>query len=137
MLVEYYYKTPPSQRQLRVGRSIQEIIATAMLQNHELHEAFDSVVITGVRVTADLKNATIFFSSSHLINQHRENEDTLQQKLNSIKWYFRSIIAKNMKTKHVPNIVFAYDTVGMQAYKMETLLDNISDMNGKKSTIND
>jgi ribosome-binding factor A len=123
---EFYYRKPPSQRQLRVGQTIREIIANAILRDCQLNDIFNGVTIVGVRVTPSLRNATVFFSSMYVLTQANINIDQLQKKMNSARGYFRNIIAKNMYMKYVPEIFFAYDKTSEKASKIELLLDSVS-----------
>jgi ribosome-binding factor A len=54
---------PPSQRQLRVGEQLKQIISETMRRGHFRNEAlidFSLVTVTEVRVSPDLKKATAY-----------------------------------------------------------------------------
>lgn len=109
-----------SQRQLRVGQEIRRILADIVIREGFLDEAHfqQSVTITEVVVSPDLKNATIF-----VMPLGGENSDVLMEALTSQIYHYRSVIAKQLRTKYVPNLFFKIDTSFDQAERIHTLLN--------------
>jgi ribosome-binding factor A len=109
-----------SQRQLRVGQEIRRILAEIVIREGFLDEANfqQSVTITEVQVSPDLKNATAFVMPLGGVNSDELIEDLTKQ-----IHYYRSVIAKQLKTKYIPNLYFKIDTTFDQAEKISRLLN--------------
>lgn len=109
-----------SQRQLRVGQEIRRILAEIVIREGFLDEANfqQSVTITEVQVSPDLKNATAFVMPLGGVNSDELIEDLTKQ-----IHHYRSVIAKQLKTKYIPNLYFKIDTTFDQAEKISRLLN--------------
>lgn len=109
-----------SQRQLRVGQEIRRILAEIITRDGFLDAAHfqQSVTITEVIVSPDLKNATLF-----IMPLGGDNSDVLIEALTSQIYHYRSIIAKQLRTKYVPNLFFKIDKTFDQAEKISNLLN--------------
>lgn len=117
-------KSPPGQRQLRVGEEIRHIIASALM-----HGGFDDpdlvdsslVTVTEVRISPDLKHAT-----AYVMMLGRSNEmGTILAALNGEAHHFQREIARVLKTRFTPKIVFKYDDSFNNAQRIESILYDI------------
>lgn len=95
-----------SMRQLRVGETMRRVLAEILTR-----EGF-SVTITEVRVSPDLRNATIFFLPPAALNVLESNCRRL-----------RSQIATDMRLKHTPSLTFAADRSLEAAQTVNRLLN--------------
>ena len=117
-------KTPnrdrgPSQRQLRVAEEIRHVLAGVMMRG-ELHDpALDgvSVTITEVRISPDLKNATVF----SLPLAGTKVDDVLKG-LNRSAPFLRSQVGKAMQLRYAPTLSFIADKSFDEAHHIEELL---------------
>ncbi len=96
----------PSQRQLRVGEELRHgiarILERASFRDPDL--AGVSITVTEVRVSADLKNATVF-----VIPLGGANGDAVISALRRAAPYFRGQIAREVRMKFVPTVSFEPD----------------------------
>jgi ribosome-binding factor A len=117
-------KTPhrdkgPSQRQLRVGEEIRHVLAGVMMRG-ELHDpalAGVSVTITEVRISPDLKNATVF---SLPLAGTKVGE--VLKGLNRSAPFLRSQVGKAMQLRYAPTLTFVADKSFDEAHHIEELL---------------
>ena len=109
----------PSQRQLRAGEVIRHALVE-ILQREPLRDpALDgvSVTVSEVRVSPDLKNATVFAAplgggaQGDVINA-----------LNRVAPYLRGLLGKKIDLKFTPALKFASDESFSEAQKIDALL---------------
>jgi len=109
----------PSQRQLRVGELIRHILAE-MFMRGEVHDpALDgvSVTVSEVRVSGDLKHATVFVAPLG----GRDLEKLLQA-LDRHKKFLRGAVGKQLTVKFTPELKFVADTSFDEARHIDELL---------------
>ena len=101
----------------RVGDLIRQVIGEMLLR--ELNDPrLESVTITGVEVTGDLKMATVFFSA--MGNQSRE-EASLHG-LQSATGYIRKKLGKELRLRYVPDLLFKVDQSFEYGSKIDRLI---------------
>ena len=108
-------------RQLRVAELIKKTIADVFAQKEIDSKIIleNFITISKVKVSPDLHNSTIFitvFQSSNI--------KKLLDELNMLAPKFRHIIAKSIKLKSAPQVIFRYDDTLEQADKINQLLKN-------------
>lgn len=117
---------PPSQRQLRVGEEIKHILSDLFLQNaqssyHPSLEESTSLTISEVKMSPDLKSATVYVASlgGSLTTEYIKN-------LNEIAPKLRFLMNKKLTMKYSPALYFkndsSYETVG----RLNNILHNIA-----------
>lgn len=110
-------KTPV--RQLRVAELIRKTIADSLshkeIDNQIILDHF--ITISKVKVSPDLLNATIFITVFQTTNINQ-----LLGELNQMAPKFRFLIAKSIKLKSAPQIIFRYDDTLEQVDKINQLL---------------
>tara|TARA_B100000614_G_scaffold245318_1_gene250301 strand:- start:672 stop:1013 length:342 start_codon:yes stop_codon:yes gene_type:complete len=79
------------------------------------------VTISGVRVSKDLRYSEIFFTSLD------KDVEKIEKELNKASSYMRSILAKKIHLKRLPSLKFTYDKSFSSSYKIESLLDTLSE----------
>jgi len=90
-----------------------------ILPNHENESKLpNSVTITYVDLSPDLRNATIFFMP---LGGLFKEETLLFFELQT--HYFKNIIAKKMKMRFIPNILFRVDKSFEYSKKIDSLLE--------------
>ncbi len=111
----------PSQRQLRVGEELRhvlsEIISRGGLSDPALADA--NLTVTEVRLSPDLRNATVFVIP--LGGAELENK---VEALNRASSYFRGQVARAIDLRNSPRLSFAADHSFDEASKIDTLLRN-------------
>jgi ribosome-binding factor A len=91
-------------RHLRVGDQIQRIIAQ-VISNKIQDSRMTLVTVSEVRVSRDLRNATVYTTSL------QENIDTmeLEKVLNHAAGLFRNEIGRQLKIYSIPRLKFVFD----------------------------
>jgi ribosome-binding factor A len=109
----------PSQRQLRVAEEIRHILARLLMRG-DLHDpalAGVSVTVSEVRISPDLKNATVFAMPL----SGKGVADVLKG-LNRSAPYLRSQVAQEIQLRYAPALTFIEDKSFDEAHHIEELL---------------
>ena len=109
----------PSQRQLRVAEEIRHILARVLMRG-ELHDpavAGVSVTVSEVRISPDLKNATVF-----AMPLSGKGVDDVLKGLNRSAPYLRSQVARALQLRYAPALKFIEDKSFDEAHHIEELL---------------
>ena len=109
----------PPQRQLRVGELIRRAMAD-ILQRGEVHDpALEGMVVTvpEVRVTPDLKLATIF-----LMPLGGKGADTVVATFERHRKFLRGEIAHRVNLRYAPDLRFQLDTSFEEGDRIDALL---------------
>ena len=111
----------PTQRQLRVGEEIRHalagIIARADFRDPDLIDA--SISVSEVRVSPDLRNATVFVS-----DLGGNNTDAVVDGLNRASGHVRHEYSRQSTTKYIPKFRFKRDESLDEALKINKLLQD-------------
>jgi ribosome-binding factor A len=111
------------QRQLRIGEELRHalsaIIAEDRLSDPDL--AGKMVTVTAVRISPDLRNATIFITPFALDQSVAETEK-LVRALNRAAGYFRGEMARQVEMRVSPQLRFKIDESFETANRIEQLL---------------
>lgn len=79
------------------------------------------VTLTGVRMSEDLKSATIYFTTF----PPAERERALVG-LESAGRYIKAHISRRLKLRYTPELQFSYDSTSEQAERVDSLLKQIA-----------
>lgn len=109
----------PSQRQLRVGEEVRLALARLFergdFRNPELAAAH--VTVTEVRASPDLRHMTVFVTPLG-----GGDAAALLAALRRAAPYLRTQVAKSVRTRYAPSLVFRADTTIDAAARLEALL---------------
>jgi ribosome-binding factor A len=109
----------PSQRQLRAGEllrhALAEIFRDEEIEDQEL--AGEIVTVAEVRVSPDLRHATVFASTLS-----GKSSDDLACALNRHQRFLRGELARRVELKYVPDLVFRGDHTAEEAGRIDELL---------------
>jgi ribosome-binding factor A len=112
-------KSGPSQRQLRVAEEIRHVLsgifARGEFRDPDLANAH--VTVTEVRIGPDLKRATAFFS-----RLGRSDADALVPSLVRAAPYLRGQVAKALRLRIAPELIFTPDLTLDHAMKIDELM---------------
>lgn len=86
------------------------------------------VSITNVNLTNDLSIATVFYT---VFGNDSQRENT-SRVFNEAKGYIRSLLAKQIKVKKVPELIFKYDVSLEEGEKIERILAEIREKEATK-----
>jgi ribosome-binding factor A len=109
----------PSQRALRVGEVIRHALAEA-LQRGDVHDpALEGVIVTvpEVRMTPDLKNATVF-----IVPLGGRGGDDILAAFERNNRYLRGVVAKKVNLRYAPNLRFRLDSSFDEGERVDALL---------------
>ncbi len=112
-------KRGPTQRQLRVAEEIRHVLA-GVFARHEFRDpelASADITVTEVRLSPDLKNATVFVA-----RLGRSDIDALLPALARAAAYLRGVVAHALPLRVAPALSFQPDHTIDQAAAIETLL---------------
>lgn len=109
----------PSQRQLRAGELVRHALSE-ILQREPLRDpvlAGVSITVTEVRVTPDLKQASVYAEPLG----GKAEEETIAA-LNRVAPYLRGLLGKKIELKFTPELKFRRDETFAEAQKIDALL---------------
>ncbi len=108
-----------NQRQLRVGEVIRHVLAQ-MLERGEANDpglAGVSITVTEVRISPDLRNATVF-----VMPLGGANREAVVESLNRAAPFFRRRIGGEVDLRRLPNLSFQIDSSFDTADRIDALL---------------
>ncbi len=107
----------------RLGRLAQEIKreVSSILATEVKDPRLGMISITDVEVSRDLLVAKVYFSQ---LGGEEERERTLEG-LERAKGFVRSELAKRLRVRHTPEIVFLFDPSLEQGARMDALLKSL------------
>ena len=111
----------PSQRQLRVGEEIRQALAQ-MFAHGETHvPALDSgsITVSEVRISPDLKNATVY-----VMPLAGSNKETIMAALKEHTSRVRHLLSRKVLLRHLPKLLFKLDTSYEVASRIHELLES-------------
>ena len=108
-----------SQRQLRMGEELRHALAEVMtrgdIRDPVLRDA--SITVTEVRISPDLRNATVFVTPLG-----GENMAGIVEALQRARGYFRAQVARAVEARFVPDLRFEADRSFENARRVDELL---------------
>jgi ribosome-binding factor A len=109
----------PSSRQLKVGENLRKAISFMML-NHSFHNPIIdkiSILVTEVRVSRDLSNASVYISTLGGINDSAE----LVSALNNSCRPLIGPLTRELKLRRAPKLNFMLD----DSFEKQTYIDDL------------
>lgn len=107
-------------RSNRVGEQIKKELGD-ILQRELKDPRIGFVTVTGVEVTGDLQQATIYIS---VMGSDEEREGSLRG-LEKAKGFIRSEIGKRIRLRHTPELLFKQDESIQYGNRIEKLLKEV------------
>ena len=107
-------------RSEKVAEAIHEEISRLLI-NGVKDPRVGLVTVTGVKLTDDLRHATVYFSSR---GTDAECKDAAAG-LNSAKGFLRREVGKLLRMRYVPEIIFRYDESVAYGSHIESILKQI------------
>lgn len=109
-------------RAKRVGELLKETIAEIILKEFDNpHLGF--ITITAVRMTKDLKKATVFFTCYG----NEKEELTAKKILNESKGYIKERLANKIVLKYLPDLKFELDEELRRQERIDRLLKELEE----------
>ncbi|MDO6426725.1 MULTISPECIES: 30S ribosome-binding factor RbfA [Thalassotalea] len=114
----------------RVGQEIQKEVAM-IIQREVKDPRLGMVTVNAVEVTRDLAYAKIYVTFFTLEGQDAEQSIAL---LNEASGFIRSLLAKRIKARIMPELRFVYDKSMVEGVRMSSLVDQaVADDEQRKS----
>jgi ribosome-binding factor A len=109
-----------SERMRRVNESVREVVAEGVRALKD--PRIGMVTVTGVEVTRDLQEATVFVS---VLGGEAKRRSTLQG-LDSAKGVLQSRINRELSLRRTPVLTFEYDETVERGVRMTKLIDELA-----------
>lgn len=112
---------PPSQRQLRVGEELRNILAQLFAHGETHVPVLDSssITVSEVRISPDLKNAT-----AYVMPLAAKNKEAVMDALYENAGRIRSLLGRNVTLRVVPRISYKLDVSYENANRISELLNS-------------
>jgi ribosome-binding factor A len=105
----------------RVGEQLKKELSH-IIQTELKDPGIGFMTVTGVEVTNDLSQAKVFIS---VLGSEEQREAALKS-LARGKGFIRSEVGKRMRLRHVPELLFQFDTSIEYGSRIEKLLETIN-----------
>jgi ribosome-binding factor A len=115
----------PFARADRVGGLIQKVLSDVLKKNIR-DPRLKMATITSVKVSRDLKQARIYFTTSGGI---QKKDDTIKG-FNSAHGFIRRALAHELELKYMPNLKFFYDESLEYGAHIDELLESTKSKDG-------
>ena len=103
-----------------IGKTIQENLSEIIrLRVRDPHLGY--VTVTGVRVSKDLKVATVYVS---VLGASSEQQETLTA-LKRATSFLRRELSARVRLRHTPELVFAYDDTMERGARIDKILEEL------------
>lgn len=117
----------PGQRQLRVGEELRHALAHILTREGDRLNDPDlygkSVTVTEIRMSPDLRNASVFVVPlGATIDRNAESDALLIKALNRAAGFFRGLVTREVKMQFSPSLRFRLDESFEQATRIEVAL---------------
>ena len=109
-----------SERMRRVNESLRKVLADGVERLGDPSIGF--VTITGVRATTDFSQATVYVS---VLGRAKRRERSLQA-LERAHGVLQKGIARELRLRRTPQLIFQYDETVDRALRMNELLDQVA-----------
>jgi len=116
-------------RQEKVAEALREEVS--IIIHDELKDPrLGFVTVTRAEITADLRQAKIFFS---VLGQDQDYKKT-KEALDSALGFIRRLIGQRIKLRFVPEIIFREDRSSEYSIRIQEVLDQIKEHDGTKKS---
>jgi ribosome-binding factor A len=107
------------ERTARVNEVVREVLAEELERLSDAKLGF--ITVTGVEVTPDLRQATVYYSALTLGASDRAETDTAKALL-EVKAHLQSVIGRQVRMKYTPNLVFREDQAMRTGERVDEIL---------------
>ncbi len=104
----------------RLGGQVQEEISE-IIQRKIKDPRLGFVTITRVRLTADLRHASVYVS----VMGGEEDVESSLECLESASSFIRSELAKRLRVRHIPDLKFLFDDSAVKGARIEEILRHL------------
>jgi ribosome-binding factor A len=115
-------------RTRRVADQIQRNLAE-LIQMELGDPRVGMVTVTGVEVTHEFERARVYFTVLGKTLADKEQIDITTEVLNNAAGYLRSSLAKRLKLRTTPQLIFVYDSSMEKGNRLTDLIDQATKQN--------
>lgn len=115
-------KTPPSQRQLKVGEQVRRTLSDMFLRGEIVLLDGVSITVSEVSVSPDLQNCTAYI---HPLGTDKNIKEILAI-LKASAGFIRTYVAKNVQLRVAPYVIFRLDNSYEEADRIAKLLHKVN-----------
>ena len=119
----------PFKRADRVGGQIQKMLSQILLKDLK-DPRLEGITITGVRMSADLKFAKIYYA----LFGGSQNKDRASAGLTKARGFVKRSLAGKLDLRYMPELVFYYDESFDYGDRIDKLLTSIKSNDGTDNT---
>ncbi len=105
----------------RVGEQIKKELSM-VLQSEFKDPRLGFITVTGVEVTSDLSQATVYLS---VLGNDDQKEDTLRA-LAKGKGFLRTELGRRIRFRHIPELIFKFDSSIEYGNRIDQLLQDLN-----------
>ncbi len=109
-----------TERTRRVSELIKREIADILMRDMD-HADLGLVSLTGVTVSRDLRNATVFFTTL----DGDDAGDEVGRELNELKGFIRKQLGRRVRLKRLPDLTFRFDDSISRGMALSRLIDSV------------
>ena len=117
-------------RPQRMGEEIKKIVGDLLLKGRLKDPRFKGMIaVSGVDVSGDGSYATLYITAMSFNPAEGYSDEDKQGILDAFahsQGFIRSELGKNMKVRHVPELIFKFDGSFEYGQKMDALLDSLN-----------
>tara|TARA_B100001057_G_scaffold448319_1_gene488565 strand:+ start:1109 stop:1438 length:330 start_codon:yes stop_codon:yes gene_type:complete len=106
-------------RMHKIEDLIHKEIANIIVTRIDNQDIKNTVTITGIKVSKDIRSAIVYFTT--LKSDYKKIEKTINILKPTIKYY----LSKNIHLKRVPDFKFIFDDTVIKGQKINKLLDSL------------
>jgi ribosome-binding factor A len=107
------------ERTARVNEVVREVLAEELERLSDAKLGF--ITVTGVEVTPDLRQATVYYSALTLGASQEAETDTAKALL-EVKAHLQSVIGRQVRMKYTPHLVFREDPAMRTGERVDEIL---------------
>jgi ribosome-binding factor A len=113
-------------RTARVNEVVLETLADEVERLSDPRLGF--VTLTGVKVSPDLRHATVYYSVLGPDEQHEETRSALQR----ARRHLRAVLGREVRLKYLPDLVFREDPAIAQGQRVEEIIRGLHEGEGQE-----
>lgn len=110
----------PFDRADRVGGEVQKVLSDLLLRKIK-DPRLKMVLITGVKMTSDLKLARVYYT----VTGRETDQNDIMAGLKSASGYFKRSLARELNLRYIPALHFHHDDSFEYGDRIERLLESV------------
>ncbi|MFL5263116.1 MAG: 30S ribosome-binding factor RbfA [Anaeromyxobacteraceae bacterium] len=109
------------ERPARVAHEFQRELGEVLARGLKDPRVSGFITVTGAKMSPDLKEVTVYVS----VHGDEKTRDSTMEGLRAAAGYLQREVGRNLRLRHTPHLVFAYDPSVAEGDKIERLLKSV------------